>query len=519
MYINFPTHNTHYVVFIKEASILKIRILSLILMVILICTTGLNAAAVSGKGTEANPFRISTYEELLLLADFPDCYFELENDIEITEIWEPVAEFSGQLDGKGHTITISSISSSTNTGFIDTLSGSVTNLTINCNNIEEEGINVSTTSLVYYGLLAGLNSGTIDNCRLTGTATISIKGRGNYFGGFAGYSSGTISNVTSAVNLDLNAKIFSYGSVNIGGWLYAGAICSVNDGTIENAVSTGSVSLSSLGYDGYDNLYSALYYGGISYSNGSTIVKCVNKPSESLNSATGDSATNYYAGISYKNNGAISNCYSLCPYGSTIYTYAGISGDNTGEIAYCYAVGGRFGTTKYGITVNSDSGTMTNCYYDKTLLGDSSTNYGTPKSTLAMKMEATYSGWDFENTWAIDESEESPINDGYPFLRDVTGDADSLPITVTTAKAVEGNLVFDTKITDAADTNMLHIALYDSSNSLCGYIIIPNERALKDIFTVFADDGKAATAKVFVWNEANKITPAAKSETVQIVRE
>ncbi len=92
-------------------------------------------------------------------------------------------------------------------------------------------------------------------------------------------------------------------------------------------------------------------------------------------------------------------------------------------------------------------------------------------------------------------------------------------VTETTAKAVEGNLVFDTKITDAADTNMLHIALYDAANSLCGYIIIPNERALKDVFTVFADDGKAATAKVFVWNEANKITPAAKSETVQIVRE
>lgn len=33
------------------------------------------------------------------------------------------------------------------------------------------------------------------------------------------------------------------------------------------------------------------------------------------------------------------------------------------------------------------------------------------------------------------------------------------------------------------------------------------------------DELSVKTAKVFVWNEANKITPAAKSETVQIVRE
>ena len=224
----------------------------------------------------------------------------------------------------------------------------------------------------------------------------------------------------------------------------------------------------------------------------------------------------YISGISNNNKGTIRDCHAGIVLDITSHTeYYGICRLNSGIIENCYSNsnGSNFYKT-YGI---ADGGTMTNCYYDKVVLGNSSTSYGTPKSTIAMKMEATYSGWDFENTWAIDESEENPINDGYPYLKAMYGYPEQ-PITVTSAKAVDGNLVFDTKITDAAETNMLHIALYDSTNALCGYLIIPNERELKDVFAVFADNGKATTAKVFVWNESNKITPVAQSETVSIAR-
>ena len=95
--------------------------------------TEINLFKVSGRGTEANPFRITNEEELLLLADFPECYFELENDVEFTGTWEPIADFSGSFDGKGHTITVSDYMLKTNMGFFGTLSGIVKNLTINAN--------------------------------------------------------------------------------------------------------------------------------------------------------------------------------------------------------------------------------------------------------------------------------------------------------------------------------------------------------------------------------------------------
>ena len=56
---------------------------------------------------------------------------------------------------------------------------------------------------------------------------------------------------------------------------------------------------------------------------------------------------------------------------------------------------------------------FTSCYYDSDTSGQSDSNKGTPKSTAEMKSQATYSGWDFDNVWGMNPSE----NGGYPFLR------------------------------------------------------------------------------------------------------
>lgn len=418
-------------------------------MVVLITTIAstISVSALSGKGTQSNPFRISTEEELLLLADFPDCYFELENDIEVTSKWRPVAEFSGQLDGKGNKIIINKISSVSYAmnsnyyvGFVKLLSGCIKNV-----------------SFVYNGL------------DFVGTIGQSISSEDRYYD-------------VSAVAIE----------------------CS---GSINNCSATGSFGKTSFKYSNFSGLVCVLKEGA-SITNSYTDVL--------LNNVQTDSIANRICGILYQNDGMVRDCYSfieIVTKSDATPNYYGVSGSNNGTIQNCYAVG-KGGYHKYGIATK---GTMTNCYYDKVVLGNSSTSYGIPKSTIAMKMEATYSGWDFENTWAIDESEENPINDGYPYLKAMYGYPEQ-PITVTSAKAVDGNLVFDTKITDVADTYMLHIALYDSTNALCGYLIIPNERELKDVFAVFADNGKATSAKVFVWNESNKITPVAQSETVSIAR-
>jgi Synergist-CTERM protein sorting domain-containing protein len=52
-------------------------------------------------------------------------------------------------------------------------------------------------------------------------------------------------------------------------------------------------------------------------------------------------------------------------------------------------------------------------YYDEDVSGVSDNGWGTPKSTFEMKSQSTFSGWDFDDVWAID----SGVNEGYPSLQ------------------------------------------------------------------------------------------------------
>lgn len=455
---------------------MKNKFISVLIVICFIISLPVTSYAVSGKGTEANPFRISTAEELLLLADFPECYFELENDIEVLSIWEPVAEFSGVFDGKGHTIKVSNYSSYSS-GFFDTVTGTVENLVLNSNNL-------ALTSTKPTGLLAGTCSGTIKNCKIIGNATFypfSGNTNGGKVGGICGEltENGTIEN--SIIQLD-SFIVNAIEKRNI----VAGGICYLSSGNVNHCMNlNNSVELNP-------------------YKPGYTSVGCV-----------------YYGGVTYNNKGIITNCLNLETIEKASYSsgieYSGITNANSdGTVDCCYVACNMLNLTssKYGI---SNYGTMTNCYYDKVLLGTSSTTCGTPKSTLAMKMEATYKDWDFENVWAIDESEENPINDGYPYLKAFYEDVET-PITISSLSAVNGKLVIDTKITDISDDYTLHIALYDNQNRLCDYLSIPNERQLKDVFVVYPDNGNATYAKIFTWYSTDNIEPVSTCETVSIER-
>lgn len=54
---------------------------------------------------------------------------------------------------------------------------------------------------------------------------------------------------------------------------------------------------------------------------------------------------------------------------------------------------------------------MTNCFYDSDVSGYSDNDgHGIPKSTAQMKTQGTYTGWDFDDQWAMP-------SDGYPVLQ------------------------------------------------------------------------------------------------------
>ena len=77
------------------------------------------------------------------------------------------------------------------------------------------------------------------------------------------------------------------------------------------------------------------------------------------------------------------------------------------------------------VTTNSNRGGLvgtvaaslapTDSFYDKTTSGQSDTGRGIGKTTAEMKTEATFTNWDFDTIWNIDNT--STINGGYPYLR------------------------------------------------------------------------------------------------------
>lgn len=92
------------------------------------------------------------------------------------------------------------------------------------------------------------------------------------------------------------------------------------------------------------------------------------------------------------------------------------------------------------------------------------------------------------------------------------------PNTTSTVAVVNGNIVIDSHISDSSDEYVLFVALYDASDSLCGYITIPNERKLNDVFIVYPDNRNAISAKIFTWSSTDVLTPVADCETVSITR-
>lgn len=73
------------------------------------CPAGTEGAFYKGSGSEANPFRIRTEEELRHLEQHPDQHFRMDASLKITD-WEPLCRdtaFTGSLDGKNKKLDLS----------------------------------------------------------------------------------------------------------------------------------------------------------------------------------------------------------------------------------------------------------------------------------------------------------------------------------------------------------------------------------------------------------------------------
>ena len=168
-------------------------------------------------------YQITTAAELKWFADAakttPEIKGKLTADIDLNHRnWTPIAAFSGELDGGGHTVSSFYCKATGTAALVAKNSGTVKNLTVSGKVVGDDNT----------AAIAAENTGTIENC----TALVQITG-GKYTAGIAAVNSGTVRRCTNG------------GAVS--GAQYVGGVCGQNKGTktvtvlVEDCVNTGMI--------------------------------------------------------------------------------------------------------------------------------------------------------------------------------------------------------------------------------------------------------------------------------------
>ncbi len=108
--------------------------------------------------------------------------------------------------------------------------------------------------------------------------------------------------------------------------------------------------------------------------------------------------------------GIISNCYSTGNVSGSSQYFGGLVGYsfNSG-INSCYSRGWVSGTSNVGGLVGyKDGGSVLGSFWNTQTSGQLSSSGGTGLSTLQMKQQGSFTGWDFTTVWAICEGTNYP---------------------------------------------------------------------------------------------------------------
>ena len=131
---------------------------------------------------------------------------------------------------------------------------------------------------------------------------------------------------------------------------------------------------------------------------------------------TNDSGANSYTGgiAGYNSNGTVKNCINMGNISSKIQYVSGIVGNcssSSSRIENCYNCGEVSGSWIYGISYGGyKSG---NFYLKEKVNQSNSVNGVSPLTSTQMKYPQSFTGFDFKNTWEIDEYCNYP----YPQLK------------------------------------------------------------------------------------------------------
>ena len=199
-------------------------------------------APAEGDGTSANPYKISSIDDLnLIQANQGACYRLTKNISTDGRTNFSASYFSGTLDGAGFTIT------GLQKPLIQQNAGMIKDLNIVAD--------FDYDSHDIHGVVAQYNTGKIQDCKVTGTITGHMGSTSSMshpaFGGIVGENkvAGTISGCSSGVDISISMTATDS---------YVGGIAGVNIGTIEKCVAGGNLSVTQANGNSYQ-----VYLGGI----------------------------------------------------------------------------------------------------------------------------------------------------------------------------------------------------------------------------------------------------------------
>ncbi len=365
-----------------------------------------------GNGTEADPYQVYTAADLTGV--YRKGYFKMMNDIDLTDYinqfcptegWESIGREGSEtihFDGNGHKISgLWCNSTRDNTGLFSCFAnGTIKNLTV------EVAKNKQVKGGANTGILIGkMINGTIENCRVSGKVA-----DGTPVGGLVGLFDGGKISLSQA-----NVTISTTGEKSYVG----GLVGEITGGEVDQCFTIGS--LTATGTESY--------VAGLAGKNSATITNC-------YSNAT---ITSPYcaAGIVAYNYGVVDKCYATGDLFSSNYA-AGIIGYNDGANALvknCVAMnnkidvtyesqqqqqGGGYGQRIIGGIKNGAPAPELNNYALKTMqvsvnnlaqkVYDDIMN-GVGKNASDLLKGSTYQelGWNFADTWTINENENYPL--------------------------------------------------------------------------------------------------------------
>ncbi|MES2206387.1 MAG: GLUG motif-containing protein, partial [Pseudomonadota bacterium] len=283
----------------------------------------------------------------------------------------------------GQSASSSTITNTSSTGAItgNTTIGGLVGTTSSATVITNTYSTANTTSTnstgqSYVGGLIGNNTGTVTSSY---SKTGSVTATAGDAGGLIGWSSGSVTNSYSTENI-------TTAGTNVGGLIGFNS----TTGFISNTYATGSVTNT-------QNITGGL----VGYNSGSI--------SSSYASNTVNSAS-YVGGFVGGSGGTITSSYATGNVIGTGSNIGGFAGQNIASISNVYSTGSVTGSSAVGglIGLNS-SGTVSGSYWDTTTSGQATSAAGTGKTTAQLLSQATYSGWDFSNTWYSSDTNTRPI--------------------------------------------------------------------------------------------------------------